>query len=105
MPYPRSREPLVGAGQHPALALHSEALVARILASTPLPRSFYARPVLTVAKDCIGQILVHRTVEGEVAGRIVEVEAYRGPQDRAAHSYGGRRTRRTEAMFGPAGHA
>jgi DNA-3-methyladenine glycosylase len=71
----------------------------------PLPRSFYARPVLTVARECIGKILVHRTPEGEVAGRIVEAEAYRGPEDRAAHSYGGRRTRRTEAMFGVAGHA
>lgn len=71
----------------------------------PLPRSFYARPVLQVAKDVIGAILVRKTREGMVAGRIVEAEAYRGPEDRAAHSFGGRRTRRTEAMFGEAGHA
>jgi DNA-3-methyladenine glycosylase len=70
-----------------------------------LPREFYERPVLRVARDCVGQILVHDSPEGVTAGRIVEAEAYRGPEDRAAHSFGGRRTRRTEAMFGPAGHA
>lgn len=70
-----------------------------------LPRAFYERPVLDVARDCIGATLVHRTAEGVTAGRIVESEAYRGPEDLAAHSAGGRRTRRTEVMFGPAGHA
>jgi DNA-3-methyladenine glycosylase len=71
----------------------------------PLPRSFYDRPVLTVAEECIGKVLVHVTKEGIVGGRIVESEAYQGPEDLAAHSSGGRRTRRTEAMFGPPGHA
>ena len=70
-----------------------------------LRRSFYARSVLTVARDLVGKVLVHRTSEGLSAGRIVEVEAYRGPADRAAHSAGGRRTKRTEAMWGPPGHA
>lgn len=61
--------------------------------------------MLRVARDCIGKMLVHRGPEGITAGRIVEAEAYRGPEDRAAHSFGGRRTARTEAMFGAPGHA
>jgi DNA-3-methyladenine glycosylase len=69
-----------------------------------LPRDFYARPVLTVARECIGKTLVHSAREGETAGRIVEAEAYRGPLDLAAHSSRGL-TKRTAAMFGPAGHA
>ena len=69
-----------------------------------LPLGFYARPVLTVARECIGKVLVHRTPEGETAGRIVEAEAYRGPEDRAAHSWRGM-TPRTAVMFGPPGRA
>lgn len=71
----------------------------------PLSRSFYARPVLTVARDCLGKLLVHRIESDILVGRIVETEAYRGPEDQAAHSYRGRRTPRTEVMFGPAGFA
>jgi DNA-3-methyladenine glycosylase len=71
----------------------------------PLPRSFYEGEVLDVARAMIGAILVHETPQGTTAGRIVECEAYRGPEDLAAHSAGGRRTKRTEAMFGPPGHA
>lgn len=69
-----------------------------------LTRDFYARPVLHVARQCIGKILVSRSAEGESAGRIVEAEAYRGPLDLAAHSARGL-TKRTAAMFGPPGHA
>lgn len=58
-----------------------------------------------MAEECIGKLLIHVTTEGIAGGRIVESEAYQGPEDLAAHSAGGRRTRRTEAMFGPPGHA
>ncbi len=71
----------------------------------PLPRSFFEQPVVTVARACIGKLLVHRTPDGLAAGRVVEAEAYRGPEDLAAHSRGGLRTARTEVMYGPAGHA
>jgi DNA-3-methyladenine glycosylase len=68
--------------------------------STILTRDFYARPVIEVARDCLGKILVH----GKTAGRIVEVEAYLGVNDRAAHSWRGI-TNRTSIMFGEPGHA
>jgi DNA-3-methyladenine glycosylase len=69
-----------------------------------LPRSFYARETLTVAKDLIGMHLVHVCPGHRHVARIVETEAYKGPQDLAAHSARGR-TARTEVMFGPPGHA
>lgn len=64
--------------------------------------------MLEVAKEVIGKLLVSLEVGAEVTplvARVVEAEAYCGPEDRAAHSYGGRRTARTEAMFGAPGHA
>ncbi|MEZ4233835.1 MAG: DNA-3-methyladenine glycosylase [Polyangiaceae bacterium] len=68
-----------------------------------LPRGFCQRSVLTVARELIGKFVV-RSLDGELLiGRIVETEAYRGPEDAAAHSFGGRRTARTEVMYGPAG--
>jgi DNA-3-methyladenine glycosylase len=65
-----------------------------------LPRSFYMRPAAEVARDLVGKILVH----GRTAGRIVEVEAYLGRNDRAAHAWHGL-TMRTKVLFGPPGHA
>jgi len=70
-----------------------------------LQRSFYHRDILTVAKELLGKVLVHQSIEGITAGRVVEVEAYRGPEDKAAHSYGGRKTPRNDVMYGEKGHA
>src|SRR2546423_4717982 len=72
-----------------------------------LPREFYTRPdVLEVARDLLGKKLVVAGRNGaRVAGIIVESEAYRGPEDRASHAYKGRRTQRTETMFGIGGTA
>jgi len=70
-----------------------------------LPRAFYQQDTVEVSKDLLGKILVHESSQGETAGRIVETEAYRGPEDKAAHSSGGRRTARNEVMFGEKGNA
>ena len=70
-----------------------------------LPRSFYRGDVLEVAKNLLGKVLVHDTSEGMTSGRIVETEAYCGPEDLAAHSARGRRTERVELMYGEKGHA
>ena len=66
-----------------------------------LSRAFFARDALTVAPALLGKTLLH----GRTGGVIVETEAYIGPGDRACHAYGGKRTKRTEVLFGEAGHA
>ncbi|WP_060181147.1 DNA-3-methyladenine glycosylase [Streptomyces sp. IMTB 1903] len=71
---------------------------------TPLARSFFDRPVLTVAPDLLGRTLVRRTEEGPMELRITEVEAYEGEADPGSHAYRGH-TARNASMFGPPGHA
>jgi DNA-3-methyladenine glycosylase len=69
-----------------------------------LARTFYDRDTILVAKELLGKYLVHKSRGVERIGKIVEVEAYLGPHDLAAHSAKGF-TERTKVMFGPPGHA
>src|SRR3954454_1195068 len=74
-----------------------------------LPRSFYDRPGLEVARDLLGAVVVHSFAgtgggTGDVAVRLSEVEAYAGGRDPASHAFRGQ-TPRNAVMFGPAGHA
>ncbi|MFE0426363.1 DNA-3-methyladenine glycosylase [Streptomyces sp. NPDC058953] len=73
-------------------------------ARTPVPRTFLDRPVLEVAPDLLGCVLVRRTAEGLIELRITEVEAYAGELDPGSHAFRGR-TPRNDVMFGPPGHA
>ncbi len=70
-----------------------------------LPREFYERDATEVAPALLGKVLAHRTAEGTAAGVIVETEAYAGPWDKGAHSYGGKKTARTAIQYGPGGFA
>ena len=73
------------------------------IAPGSIDRAWFDRPAAAVARDLLGARLVVRGADGTVGGRIVEVEAYRGPEDLAAHSARGR-TARNAVMFGPPGH-
>lgn len=69
-----------------------------------LDRSYFSRPTLNVARSLIGKFLVRDNGQGLVAGKIIEVEAYIGAEDKACHASKGR-TQRTDVLFGPAGVA
>lgn len=64
-----------------------------------LTREFFSRDGITVARELLGKILVHETKLGAVRGVITEVESYMGESDKGSHTYGGRRTERTEPMY------
>lgn len=74
------------------------------MANTPLPREFYNRPTLTIARELLGARLV-RILDGvKLVGLITETEAYIGEEDLGCHAKAGR-TPRTQVMYGPPGHA
>ena len=70
-----------------------------------LKRSFYERNTLIVAKELLSCVLVHVTPEGVTKGRIVETEAYLGPEDKGAHSYKSRHTPRMDPLYKTGGFA
>lgn len=72
---------------------------------TRLSRDFYLGDTVEIARNLLGRCLVRRIGEDILVCRITETEAYVGRTDKACHAYGGRRTQRTEVMFGEAGHA
>jgi len=71
--------------------------------NTILTRKFYIRPVLTVAKDLLGKVLIRKEGSSIFAGQIIEVEAYDGKVDKASHSFNGK-TKRNEVMFNEGGY-
>ena len=70
-----------------------------------LHRNFYERDTLSVAQDLLGKMLYHNSDSGVTVGRIVETEAYIGPDDKASHAYKNRKSKRTPIQYGPGGHA
>jgi DNA-3-methyladenine glycosylase len=104
------RNPYVSVAELPAALLdvilrrRCESICEQTPMSKVLSRQYFSRPTVQVARSLIGKYLVRSLAGREVAGRIVEVEAYVGPGDKACHASKGK-TRRTEVMFGPSGMA
>ena len=69
-----------------------------------LKRKFFVQPTLKVAKELLGKVLVRIYREKRLSGKIVEIEAYIGPKDKASHAYLGKRTKRNLAEFLAGGH-
>lgn len=71
-----------------------------------LLQEFYLRKTDDVARDLLGKVIFHKTKSGKLfSGRIVEVEAYLGVKDAAAHTFGDRKTARTKTMYLAGGHS
>lgn len=72
---------------------------------SPLPKDFYSTDVVTLSKDLLGKILVHRLPDGkELKSMIVETEAYKAPDDKGCHAYNNKKTERTKNFWTDGGH-
>ncbi|KPJ55115.1 hypothetical protein AMJ47_01155 [Parcubacteria bacterium DG_72] len=69
-----------------------------------LGRGFYTRPTLTIAKDLLGKYIVRKISKKKLVGKIIETEAYIGPQDKASHAFEGKITARNRAEYLIGGH-
>jgi DNA-3-methyladenine glycosylase len=88
-----------------AKAMDDNGASASVPSGRVLDASFFDRETVAVARDLLGKVLVREIDGRRMWGRLVEVEAYMGPEDLASHSSGGRRSPRNEVMYGPPGHA
>src|SRR5258708_37424890 len=88
----------------PSCTLKQQAMITPELNLKHLPRSFFSRDPRKVGRDLLGKLIIRKQGRKILAGRIVEVEAYLGQDDLAAHAAAGR-TARNEVIFGPPGHA
>jgi len=91
-------------GPFPAVTLRKSDSWVELLSSEPLPRGFYERNTITVARELLGKILIRRINGITLAGRIVETEAYCGFRDPASHAFKGK-TPRNSVMFSRGGLA